>query len=303
MKDCARKCIEADKNFSKGYIQLATALNAEGDVLFKTGSNKAATSKYSDAMFDSDMHHDKDQRPNRDIERNRITELEKEVAEWKKKYDDAMLQLSKQEAELNRLLLDQNSTSSESSVVSFDSVEFLEDEHRFTQFSLARKSFLKDEQLDVPGDITMSTASCSISMHDITTIHEENEDDIAQERNDIAAQMDHARIPNSLINGDLDLREQEMDRTYSSVTDDSYMRCMSSEMDMGDIHQDFSVLKPPPASGFCLVTQPFNDKSSQSTIKSSQSMKYMIDILKEEAERRRNKINERISKARVKLRK
>jgi len=41
----------------------------------------------------------------RQRQRNRITELEEEVSEWKKKYNDAMLQLSKQEAELKRITL------------------------------------------------------------------------------------------------------------------------------------------------------------------------------------------------------
>jgi len=50
----------------------------------------------------------------RQRQRNRITELEEEVSEWKKKYGDAMVQLSKQEAETKRLtLLDQNSTTSD----------------------------------------------------------------------------------------------------------------------------------------------------------------------------------------------
>jgi len=53
----------------------------------------------------------------RQRQRNRITELEDEVSEWKKKYDDAMLQISKQEAELKRNTLpgdDQKSSTSDS---------------------------------------------------------------------------------------------------------------------------------------------------------------------------------------------
>jgi len=51
----------------------------------------------------------------RQRQRNRITELEDEVSEWKKKYDDAMSQLSKQEAEVKRFTLhEQNTTISDS---------------------------------------------------------------------------------------------------------------------------------------------------------------------------------------------
>merc|ERR1719512_472178 len=83
------------------------------------------------------------------------------------------------------------------------------------------------------------------------------------------------------------------------------------KMDMGDVQQDFTVLEPPPTAGFCMAT-PFNDESSQFTFESSrasvaefsydsfssESVKYMVDILKEEAERRRSKIKERIAKIR-----
>lgn len=222
--------------------------------------------------------------------------------------------LSSETLSMLGLLKDDRST--QSSVVSFDSTEFLE-----------------DEQMDAPGDPTQSKTSCSISMHDITTIHEEEEDDIAQE--DEIGQFDHACFPTPLINGELHLRRQDLvsqgtnhsQGTFSSVTDDSYVGCMSFDslsqgssprtlrkkwkMDMGDVHQDFTVLEPPPTAGFCMAT-PFNDESSQFTFESSrasmaefsydsfssESVKYMVDILKEEAERRRSKIKERIAKIR-----
>jgi len=53
----------------------------------------------------------------RQRQRNRITELEDEVSEWKKKYDDAMSKLAKQEAEVKQLALqrvEQESSTSDS---------------------------------------------------------------------------------------------------------------------------------------------------------------------------------------------
>jgi len=221
--------------------------------------------------------------------------------------------LSSETLSMLGLLKDDRST--QSSVVSFDSTEFLE-----------------DDQLDIHGDPTKSKASCSISMHDITTIHEEDEDDIAQEKEDRAAQMDYGCFHTPLINGELHLRRQDLisqgttnSGGFSSVTDDSYVGCVSFDslsqgssplnarkkwkMDMGNVHQDFTVLAPPPTAGICMATQPFNDESSQFTFESSrasiadfsydsfssESVKYMVDILKEEAERRRSKIKERIA--------
>jgi len=206
-----------------------------------------------------------------------------------------------------------------SSVVSFDSTDFLEDE----QFDDGR-----------------SKACCSISMHDITTIHEEDEDDIADEDDRVLpVDTNVAVMP---LNGELHLRRLELvsqgtsgTGTFSSVTDDSYMGGMSFDSsslsergsplgfkrkfagwkDGGRIdmskHEDFTNAHISDKPGH---THQFNDEASQFTFESShvsfgesacsydsfssESVKYMVDILKEEAERRRSKIQERIAKIR-----
>jgi len=206
-----------------------------------------------------------------------------------------------------------------SSVVSFDSTDFMEDE----QFDDGR-----------------SKACCSISMHDITTIHEEDEEDIADEDDRVLpVDTNVAVMP---LNGELHLRRLELvsqgtsgTGTFSSVTDDSYMGGMSFDssslseggsplgfkrkfagwknresIDMSK-HEDFTNahIADKPAH-----IHQFNDESSQFTFESShvsfgesacsydsfssESVKYMVDILKEEAERRRSKIQERIAKIR-----
>jgi len=202
-----------------------------------------------------------------------------------------------------------------SSLVSFDSKEFLEDEE-----------LLEDEQFDD----CKSIACCPISMHNITTILEENEDEIIEE-----APTDHHRfhIP---LNRERHLRGG----TLSSVTDDSYMGALSfdSSSSISDIemsprgfyrkvvgwndgtnidmseHEDF-------ANGQTLnkpsYQKPFDDNSTQFTFESSlvsfansscstsafsydsfssKSVKDMVDTLKEETERRRSKGKKQILK-------
>lgn len=160
---------------------------------------------------------------------------------------------------LSMLGLFKDVESCHSSVVSFDSTDFLEDEQSFED--------------------GRSKAHCSISMHDITTIHEEDEDDIADEDERVLpVDTNAAFMP---LNGELHLQRLQLvsqgtsgTGTFSSVTDDSYMRGMS----------------------FDSSTIPESVCSYDSF--SSESVKYMVDILKEEAERRRSKIQERIAKIR-----
>jgi len=164
---------------------------------------------------------------------------------------------------LSMLGLFHDGQSYESSVLSFDSAKFFGEE--------------------TCGDSL--SKNCSISLHDITTIHEEDEDDIAEEESlspqgDLGLQME-SRIPTPL-DGELRLPRRELVRQgtagtafsggtgISSVTDDSYM-CMS-----------------------------FDTLSLDSTCSydsfSSESVTYMVDALKEETERKRTKIRERIAK-------
>merc|ERR1712238_408499 len=150
--------------------------------------------------------------------------------------------------------------------------------------------------------------------------------------------MDHALLPVP-CNGELHMRRLELKSqgttgtgTFSTVTDDSYMGCMSfdsfsSFSEKGSspvpvqqrkawskIKVDMSELKDFVAVVPDLQQQPFNEESSQFTFESSkvsfadsacsydsfssESVKYMVDILKEEAERRKSKIKERIAKIR-----
>jgi len=221
---------------------------------------------------------------------------------------------------LSMLGLFKDGESCHSSVVSFDSTDFLEDE-QFGQFDEVR-----------------SKGYCSISMHDITTIHEEEDDDIADE-DEVGLPADH-NLPPMPLNGELHLRRLELvsqgtsgTGTFSSVTDDSYMGGMSFDSTISEQvnssprgvirkfvgwknginidlskHEDFT-------NGHTLDNQghpqAFNDESSQFTYEdshvsfaesacsydsfSSESVKYMVDILKEEAERRKSKIKERIA--------
>jgi len=225
---------------------------------------------------------------------------------------------------LSMLGLSKDDTLCQSSMVSFDSSDLLE-----------------DEQFDEYSSHSRSKASGSIS-HDITTIQEENEDDITEEDEEVqhdvqmgGMEMDHQ--PPMPLNGELHQRRQDLgttgsSTTFSSVTDDSYMGCMSFDslslvsergdnprglyrrfagngvkIDMTN-HQDFVSLEKPS------LQQPLNDESSQFTFESSwvsvgssacsydsfssKSVKYMMDVLKEETARRRNKLKERIAKIR-----
>jgi len=155
------------------------------------------------------------------------------------------------------------------SVVSFDST-FMEEEEEGGSRSRS---------------LSHSRSRCSVvSMHDITTIHEENEDDIAEEEEELEevllADPDHAVPACPLIGGSLQLLRRDLVRqgtagTFSSVTDDSYLACMSLDSLSG--------------CGF--------DNSSVCSYDSfsSESVMYMVDVLKEETERRRSKIKERIA--------
>jgi len=157
---------------------------------------------------------------------------------------------------LSMLGLFHDGESYESSAVSFDSTKFFK---------------------DVPCGDSISK-NCSISMHDITTIHEENEDDIAEEDSPSPLPMDD-KIISTPLDGELRMPRREYMRQgtagtsgtgISSVTDDSYM-CMSFDslsMDSACSYDSFS----------------------------SDSVSYMVDVLKEETERKRSKIRERIAK-------
>jgi len=214
-----------------------------------------------------------------------------------------------------------------SSVTSFDSIEFLEDD-RFD---------------DGKSKGCCSIAlNCSISLNDITTIHEEDDDDIAEEVSlspeedgDLLMYQNVLPIP---LNGELHLRQTTMPgigtRTLSSVTDDSYVGSTSFD--------SFSSLSERPAGLYCKAPgwkdrinidlshhedfarghtlgkpshqQEFSDESSQNTFESSlvsftdsncsydsfssDSIKRMTDMLKEETDRRRSKVNNRIAKCR-----
>merc|ERR1712045_431025 len=105
---------------------------------------------------------------------------------------------------LSMLGLLKDDKSCQSSVVSFDSTEFME-----------------DELLEPGGILDPATrsknGSCAISMHDITTIHEEDEDDLVAEEADLA--LDRACLPTPLINGELHLRRQELTSQGTTTSD------------------------------------------------------------------------------------
>jgi len=185
--------------------------------------------------------------------------------------------------------------------------------------------FLEDDQFN-----DQSEACCSISMHDITTIHEENEDDIAEEEylSPMEDKVDQNLTPIPL-NGDLHLQKMEitsqgtgstdtLSHTISSITDESYMRGMS--FDSSSDRKEGS--RP---RGFYRKTTGWKDvmniDSYQDTANDDQSLisfsdsawslpacsydsfssklvNYMVDILKDEAERKRSKIKEQIAKIR-----
>jgi len=223
---------------------------------------------------------------------------------------------------LSMLGLFKDVESCHSSVTSFDSIEFLEDEQ---------------------SDDGKSKTYCSVSMH-LGSIHEENEDDIAEEvslspEEDERLSMDQNLLPMPL-NGELLLQKTSTLGTgtgrLSSVTDDSYFGSTSFDsfssvservnrrgfyckatgwkdginIDMSS-HEDFAneqtLYKPS-------HQQQFNDESSQVTFESSlltfadstcsydsfssQSVKQMSDMLREETGRRRSKMKDRIAKMR-----
>jgi len=293
-------------------------LELQNDHVSMQGGDSNSDSEVATASSDEDITH--------------LEELYSDI--FGEEEDDPLLRpVSSSEGEsdlssgtLSMLGLFKDDKSCQSSVVSFDSSEFLEDE-QFDDYSSLH---------------SRSKASCSISMHDITTIHEENEDDIAEEDEEdlhdvLMGGTDMEYPPPMPLNGELHMRRNDLvtpgsSGTFSSVTDDSYMGCMSFDslslasergnsprgfyrkfagngiaIDMSN-HQDFVNLERPS------LQQPFNDESSQFTFESSrisvgdsacsydsfssESVKYMVDILKEEAERRRNKIKERIAKIR-----
>jgi len=205
--------------------------------------------------------------------------------------------------------------SSQSSMMSFESAEFRE-----------------DEQLD-DGE---NKACCSITTHDIKTIHEENEEDVAKEvyllRNeDEGIPKDHHILRMSITS-----QGTAGTGTISTVTDDSYTGGMSVDSlssgseqgnysrrpyrkilewkDGGNIntskHVSFAnvqtLYKPiyqQPELSFESSLVSFTDSAcsvsdcSYDSL-SSKSVKYMVDILNEEAKRRRSKMKDRIAKLR-----
>jgi len=220
-------------------------------------------------------------------------------------------------------------------------LESINDDESFNSSvkSFDTKDFLEDELSD--GN---SKACCSLSTYDITTIHEENEDDIAEEVC-ISPKEDRGLLMNQnllsmRLNGGLHLRRMELEiqgtmSTLSSVTDDSYMRGSF------DSFSSVSERKNSPRGSYCKITgwkdgmnintdidmnkresfsneqtwdksndqQSLDDESSLVSFSdssgfdsacsydyfSSKSAKYMMDILKEETERQRRRIKERIA--------
>jgi len=192
--------------------------------------------------------------------------------------------------------------------------------------NLSEGEDLEDDKFD-----DQSKAYCSISMHDITTIHEENEDDIAEVVN-LPPKEDgvlpiNQNLPAGPLNGDLHLQGISIRSqgtgdtdTISSMTDDSYMGRMSfdsSSVPEGgynprELYRKITGLKDGQTLDKPSYQKSVNDESSLESFAnsawsvpacsydsfSSKLVNYMVNILKDEAERRRSKIKERIAKIR-----
>jgi len=219
---------------------------------------------------------------------------------------------------------DPSNSSVASSVTSFDSIEFLEDD----QF-----------------DDGKSKGCCSISIHDITTIHEENDDDIAEETSvsheEGAGLLVNQNVPPIPPNGESHLRKPSMmgagARTISTVTDDSYTGSTSFDTSFDSFsslperastpgltckapgrndrinidlsyHEDFAngqILGKSSheqafsdEDSFTSSLVSFADSAASYDSFSSNSIKLMADMLKEETQRRRSKMSDRAAQIR-----
>jgi len=215
-------------------------------------------------------------------------------------------------------------SSSHSSVLSFDSAEFLEDDF----------------------DETYCESRLS-SLHDITTIAEENEEDMVEEQGE-EEKLEEGRTGLQLpLNTEINMRRQflvsqqgsEMSSSLSTITDGSYTvsslntdqspklwstkKTVSWEggLEISDnraLHEEGSGLEEvsngstnnrsnyrsitnlKDSSQFTIQSSKLslpNSSNSFETI-SSESVRYMVDILKQEAERRGSKIRARIARLR-----
>jgi len=218
------------------------------------------------------------------------------------------------------------SVSSHSSVLSFDSMDFLEDDE-----------FMEDDYDDV-------YCQSQLSLHDITTIEEENKEDVEEEE---GIMEDREKGLLFQPKGEISIKRHflvsqqgsEFSNSLSSVTDSSYMdltvntnltqKSQSTMNTQNSIREGISYddektqdevdsLDMSSQSAFYRSSKQANANmrgdSSQFTFESSkvsisnsvlstdsissESVRYMVDVLKQEAERRSSKIRERIARLR-----